>query len=91
MLMTMKLGIAASTALVAIGIGEVTSPLQNIWFILKNVRYKSQAADNVFKYLSWLYAAFYFFCRSNCGFAVVRLRTLRLLSTHLHQSRASLA
>jgi hypothetical protein len=78
MLLTMRLGIAASTALVAIGIGEVTSPLQNIWFILKNVRYKSQSADEVFRYLSWVYAAFYVFCRSICGPVVVRCPTASL-------------
>ena len=70
----MHLGIGATTALVAIGIGEVTSPLQNVWFLLKNFRYRSRMCDNIFKYVSWIYAAFYVLCRSVCGPVVVRLQ-----------------
>jgi hypothetical protein len=66
------LGFGAVTALVAIAMGEVTSPLQNVWFMLKTWRYDSQLADSVFKHLSWVYAAFYFVCRSLIGTAVVR-------------------
>ena len=66
------LGFAGVTALVAIAMGEITSPLQNIWFMFKTWRYDSQLADHMFKYISWIYAAVYFVCRTIIGPIVVR-------------------
>jgi hypothetical protein len=57
--------------MVAIVMGEVTSPLQNVWFILKNLRYDFQWADSIFKPLSWIYAVFYVLCRTVVGPVVV--------------------
>ena len=52
--------------------GEITSPLQNVWFWLKYFRYTNSAADEAFAYVSWIYSAFYIFIRSFFGVAVVR-------------------
>ena len=65
------LGFSAVTALAAIAIGEITSPLQNVWFLFKTWRYDSRLADEVFRHLSLVYAVFYVLCRSVVGPFVV--------------------
>jgi hypothetical protein len=57
--------------MVVIAMGELTSPLQNVWFILRHLRYDFQWADTLFRPLSWVYAVFYVLCRSIIGPVVV--------------------
>jgi hypothetical protein len=71
MWISMILGFGSITSVVSISMGEITSPLQNVWFWLKNLRYRYKAADELFAYVSWIYAAFYIFIRSCFGLAVV--------------------
>lgn len=72
MLLTLYLGYGNITAVLAIAMGEVTSPIQNVWFLLKNMRYRYRLADQVFAYISWMYSAFYIFIRSGVGLFMVR-------------------
>lgn len=72
MLATLCLGFSGVTAIAAIAIGELTSPLQNTWYLLKPLRYDVKVADTAFKYVSWLFAAWYILCRSVLGPIVVR-------------------
>lgn len=69
------LGFGSISSVVSISMGEITSPLQNVWFWLKHFRYKNKAADEIFAYVSWIYSAFYVFVRSFFGVAVVRPST----------------
>jgi hypothetical protein len=66
---------AAVTAIVAMFMGEITSPLQNVWFVLKTLRYDSQLADDLFRHVSWTYALCYVLCRSILGPIMVRPTT----------------
>lgn len=72
MLTTQYLGYGNITAVLAITMGEVTSPIQNVWFLLKHLRYRHKVADQVFAYVSWMYSAFYIFIRSGFGLFMVR-------------------
>ena len=72
MIVSLHLGYGALSAISMIAIGESTSPLQNIWFIFKVLRYRYKWVDDAFAHLSWQYAAFYVFVRSAIGPSVVR-------------------
>ena len=72
MAICIHLGFGANTAFIGVAMGELTSPLQNIWFLLKNLRYDFRWADRVFDPLSWIYSAYYVLCRSVIGPLVVR-------------------
>ena len=78
MSLALYLGYGGISAIAMIALGEVTSPLQNIWFINKNLRYRRKWADDLFAYVSWVYAAFYVFVRSLVGPVVVRAPLLCL-------------
>lgn len=66
------MGCGNITAVLAITMGEVTSPIQNVWFWLKHLRYRYQVADQMFAYVSWMYSAFYILTRSGFGLCMVR-------------------
>lgn len=74
MAICIRLGFGANTAFIGVAMGELTSPLQNVWFLLKNARYDFKWADRVFAPLSWVYSAFYVLCRSVVGPLLVRSR-----------------
>lgn len=80
MLTTQYLGYGNITAVLAITMGEVTSPIQNVWFLLKHLRYRHKVADQVFAYVSWMYSAFYIFIRSGFGLFMVLYNAQRVIA-----------
>eukprot|EP00892_Ulva_mutabilis_P002829 jgi/Ulvmu1/12547/UM090_0034.1 len=79
MLITMYLGYGNITAVLAIFMGEITSPIQNVWFWLKHLRYRYKVADQLFAYVSWMYSAFYIFIRSGVGLYMVLYTAYKVL------------
>jgi len=57
------IGVGAQTAAVAIVMGEVTNPLQNVWFISKDV----PALESVYLVISPIFTYFFIVCRCFIG------------------------